>query len=121
MARRDGIAEILQSGRFPGFTVRGGTRAPLAVDYAGGLDGTEANPQRRREIDAKIWREKKATADERRSETRSSRKKDGAIRHIGSTPFEVHKALESRYGDDFRGAGRKEILRREGWMFDKKE
>lgn len=116
---RDGIAEILSSGRFPGFAVRGGTRSPLKVEYAGGLDGSEADPRKRRAIDAAIWKAKKKVADAKRAEARSSRKRDGAIRHIGSVPFEVDRALKKQYGTDYQGEGRQEILRREGFLFHK--
>lgn len=120
MKKRDGIAEILASGRCPGFIVRGGsTSKPLEVAYGGGVDGSEADPRRRRAIDAEIWREKKAAVEEKKSRHRMARKVDGAIRHVASVPFEVEQSLKKKYGADYSGQNKMNLLKREGFAFEK--
>lgn len=114
---RDGIAEILASGRAPGFVVKGGTRPTLKVNIAPPSEGI-VDPKQRKAMDAALWREKRKNAAEHKARVGLSRKKDGALRHIGSVPLDVHHQLQKQYGDAFKGKERKDILKREGWLWE---
>lgn len=111
------LDEILASGRCPGFVVRGSESKSLNVDVHAHYSGPK-DPKARKALMAREWREARAEAEAKKVAARPSRKKDGAIRHIGSLPVEVFDAMKKTYGDDFKGRKQKQILKEHGYLWD---
>lgn len=116
--RRDGIAEILRSGRAPGMIVRGDGFRHLTVPVSPLEEGTK-DLEKRKRINDQIMAEKRAVAEAAKERSRGSRKKDGAIRHVASVPMDDAKALKRTYGKEFSGENRKQILKEHGYLWDK--
>ena len=118
--RRDGIAEILRSGRAPGFVVRGSESKTFTVEVSPHVEG-ERDLRRRKQIHDRLWNEKRKVAEKKAVAARMSRKRDGAIRHVGSVPLEDWVSLKRRYGDDLRGDNTDKILDEHGYLWDRKK
>ena len=85
--KRDGIAEILASGRAPGFRVAGGTRKPTQLGYnPTAYDGSYVSPKRR------------LIAQQVDHEKRYGRK--GNVRLAGGCPMSVWKTKMTETGGD---------------------
>jgi hypothetical protein len=105
------LSEILESGRAPGFVVRGGTSRGITVNVHPHFSGPH-DPAKRKQVMASDW-------EKARKEAKAAgRSKTTGLRQIGSAPIEVHKALSDRYGDEFKGKGQAKILKEYGYLWD---
>lgn len=115
--KRDGIAEILESGRAPGFAVRGGTprgditRLPSPMfDFR----GRPVTPDERIREDIANMRAK-SELHRKAKRARGSSKK-GTHRLIGSVPISYWRHLTKETGGDSREARR--LAKERGFFFE---
>ena len=108
---RDGIAEILASGRAPGFFVRGQESKTLEVPLPPGRD-----PVAQKRAELKIIKQREAIAKMARKQSRSSLKK--GLRQTSSVPMDVEIALRERYGSAYQGEEKAKIQKRHGFSFE---
>lgn len=116
------LEQMLRDRRPPGAIVRGnGHRHPtecLTPVVRGARRGNinAAEVERRQEA---VFAEKRRRAMREKDASRSARKPDGAMRHIGYVPMEQYKALQNELGRDFmKNGGGMEAFKRAGRIWD---
>ena len=116
--KRDGIAEILASGRAPGVVVRGGRSLNFEIPYVPGVSKGFSDPKARKRSDEKVIAEARDAYLKAKAAHGLSRKKDGKLRHIGRMPLEADVALRKKFGDEYKGEGQQRILKEHGFVWD---
>ena len=106
--KKDGIAEILATGRFPGTHIRGGTKgnhgnihidpkfaSPCPRYISDGMSAAQSE-----EVDKQLVEEKRKLAHQTRMARRGTKRADDEIQHTGAIPYALHAAVRKETGNN---------------------
>ena len=120
-APRDGIAQILATGQFPGVIVRGSGRKGRHGNVHASKPGynySHLTPAQQEAVDATMMQDLRRKVEGVRRARRGTKRADGEVRHIGSLPLNLCTSVIREKGREaIDGPGLKQTLAENDCLF----